>query len=61
MLLQDLYRVSSNDTWITVVTNGTVFMPKYNGMMNDIPVSLLDTHIKGLTAIDFNHLLITIA
>ena len=61
MLMQDLYRVSSDDTWITVVTGGTVFNSKYNGMLADIPVSMLDMHIKGLSAIDLNHLLITLA
>lgn len=61
MLLQDLYRVSSNNTWITVVTGSTVFSPKYNGLINDIPISLLDSHIKSLSSIDMNHLLITIA
>lgn len=61
MLMQDLYRVSSNDTWVTVVTDSTVFRPKYNGLIFDIPVSLLDSHIKSLSSIDMNHLLITIA
>lgn len=61
MLLQDLYRVSSVNTWVTVVTGSTVFSPKYNGLITDIPVSLLDSHIKCLSSIDMNHLLITIA
>lgn len=61
MLMQDLYRVSSNDTWVTVVTDSTVFSSKYNGLIIDIPVSLLDSHIKSLSSIDMNHLLITIA
>ena len=61
MLLQDLYRVSSDNTWVTVVTGSTVFSPKYNGLITDIPVSLLDSHIKCLSSIDMNHLLITIA
>lgn len=60
MLLQDLYRVSTGNTWITVVTGSTVFNPKYNGLLTDIPVSLLDSHIKSLSSIDVNHLLITI-
>lgn len=61
MLLQELYRVSSNDTWVTVVTSSTVFSPKYNGLITDIPISLLDSHIKCLSSTDMNHLLITIA
>lgn len=61
MLMQELYRVSSNNTLITVVTDSTVFTPKYNGLITDIPVSLLDSHIKCLSSIDMNHLLITIA
>lgn len=61
MLMQDLYRVSSDNTWVTVVTGSTVFRPKYNGLLNDISVSLLDSYIKCLTSIDMNHLLITLA
>ena len=61
MLLQNLYRVTSDSTWITVVTDSTVFSPKYNGLITDIPVSLLDSHIKCLSSIDMNHLLVTIA
>ena len=61
MLLQDLYRVLNENTWITVVTGSTVFDPKYNGLLTDIPVSLLDSHIKCLSAIDMNHILVTIA
>ena len=61
MLMQDLYRVSNNNTWVTVVTDGTLCSSKYNGVIMDIPVSLLDSHIKSLSAIDMNHLLITIA
>ena len=61
MLVQDLYRVTSDETWVTIITDGTVFRPRYNGLLTNISVSLLDTHIKGMSAIDFNHLLITIA
>ena len=61
MLMQDLYRVSSDNTWVTVVTDSTLFSPKYNGLIIDIPISLLDSHIKILSSIDLNHLLITIA
>ena len=61
MLVQDLYRVASDETWVTIITGGTVFSAKYNGLLTNIPVSLLDTHIKGMSAIDLNHLLITIA
>jgi hypothetical protein len=60
MLMQDLYKVLSDDTWVTVVTGSTVFSPKYNGLITDIPISLLDSYIKCLS-IDMNHLLITIA
>ena len=61
MLLQDLYKVANDYIWITVVTGSTVFSPKYNGLITDIPVSLLDSYIKCLSAIDTNHILITIA
>lgn len=61
MLLQDLYKVANDYTWITVVTGSTVFNPKYSGLIADIPVSLLDSHIKCLSSIDIDHLLITIA
>ena len=61
MLVQDLYRATSDETWVTIITDGTVFSLRYNGLLTNIPVSLLDTHIKGMSAIDVNHLLITIA
>ena len=61
MLLQELYKVANDYTWVTVVTGSTVFSPKYSGLITDIPVSLLDSYIKSLSAIDMNHLLITIA
>lgn len=61
MLIQDLYRVSSNDTWVTVLTDSTEVKPKYNGLLIDIPVSFLDYHIECLSAIDMNHILITMA
>ena len=61
MLVQDLYRATSDETWVTIITDGTVISLRYNGLLTNIPVSLLDTHIKGMSAIDFNHLLITIA
>lgn len=61
MLMQDLFRVLSDNTRITVVTGSKVFSPKYNGLITDIPISLLDSHIKNLSSIDMNHLLITIA
>lgn len=61
MLMQDLYRVLSDNTRITVVTGGTVFRYKYKGLLTNIPDPLLDTHIKGMSVIDFNHLLIEIA
>lgn len=61
MLLQDLYRASSDNTCVTVVTDSIVFGPKYIGLLTDIPVSLLDSHIKCLSAIDKNHILVTIA
>nr|DAQ55572.1 MAG TPA: RK-1 DEFENSIN defensin, triple-stranded beta-sheet, ANTIMICROBIAL [Caudoviricetes sp.] len=61
MVLQDLYRVISNDTWVTIDTGSTAFSPKYICLSSDIPLSLLDRHIKALSAIDLNHLLISIA
>lgn len=61
MLLQDLYRVSSDDTRVIIVAGRTVFSTKYNGIISDIPISLLDSHIKCLSSIGMNHLLITIA
>lgn len=61
MLMQDLYRVTTEETWVTVITEAPLFSPIYNGLLYAIPITLLDTHIKGMSAIDFNHLLITIA
>ena len=61
MILQDLYKVANDYTWITVVTDSTVFSPKYSGLITDISVSLLDSYIKSLSAIDMNHILVTIA
>ena len=61
MLLQNFYRVSNHNPWVTVVTGSSVFNPKYNGLLTDIPISLLDSHIKSLSAIDMNHILIIIA
>ena len=61
MLMQELYKVLSDDTWITIVNNNLIFSPKYSGILNDIPVSLLDLQIISITSIDLNHLLIRIA
>lgn len=61
MLMQELYKVLSDDTWITIVNDNLIFTPKYNGILNDIPVSLLDAQIINISAIDLNHLLISIA
>lgn len=61
MLLQDLFRVSTNDTRVTIITDDTVFSPRYNGLLSDTPIALLDVHIKSLSAIDMNHILITVA
>ena len=59
MLMQELYKVLADDTWITIVNNST-FSQIYNGILNDIPVSLLDSQIISITSTDFNCLLITI-
>ena len=61
MLMQELYKVLADGTWITIVINNSIFSPKYNGILNDIPVSLLDSQIISIAPIDWNHLLITIA
>lgn len=61
MLLQDLFRVSTDDTWVTVVIGDTVFKTCYNGLLTDISATLLDAHINTIIAIDLNYLLITIA
>ena len=61
MLMQELYKVLSDDTWITIIKDNLIFSPKYNGILNDIPVSLLDSQIISIASIDLNHLLITIA
>ena len=49
MLLQDLYRVSSDNTWVTVVTGSTVFSPIYNGLLTDMKDSISEI----LTSNDF--------
>lgn len=61
MLLQDLYRVTNNDTWVTITASGSVFNLKYNGLLCDIPVSFLERQVKALVAIDLNQLLISLA
>ena len=61
MLMQDLYKVLSDNTWITIIKDNLIFNPKYNGILNDIPVSLLDSQIINISSIDLNHLLISIA
>lgn len=61
MLMQELYKVLSDDTWITIVINNSIFSPRYNGILKDIPVSLLDSQIISISSIDFNCLSITIA
>lgn len=64
MLMQDLYKVLSNDTYITIVSDkakSEVFLPLYNGMLNDIPVTLLDTQIYNILATDLKQLFITVA
>ena len=61
MLMQELYKVLADDTWITIVINNSIFSPKYNGILNDIPVSLLDSQIISIISTEFNCLLITIA
>ena len=60
MLMQELYKVLADDTWITIVNNLTITRI-YNGILNGIPVSLLDSQIISIISTDFNCLLITIA
>lgn len=60
MLMQELYKVLADDTWITIINNSN-FSRIYNGILNDIPVSLLDSQIISITSTDFNSLLISIA
>lgn len=61
MLMQELYKILVDDTWVTIIKDNLIFNPKYNGILNDIPVSLLDSQIISISAIDMNHLLIAIA
>lgn len=60
MPLSYLFTVSSIKTYVTV-TSDNIFAPKYTGMFIDIPIELLETTIKSVTATAHNHLLITIA
>lgn len=64
MLLQDLYKVLCNDIYISIVSDNPkteVFQPLYNGMLCDIPVSLLDKRIDNILPTDLKQLFITIA
>ena len=60
MPLSYLFAVSNIETYVTV-TSDNIFAPKYTGKFIDIPVELLETVIKSVTATGHNRLLITIA
>lgn len=60
MPMSYLFAVSNNETYVTV-TSDNIFVVKYTGKFIDIPVELLETTIKSVTATERNRLLITIA
>lgn len=60
MPMSYLFAVSDIETYITV-TSDNIFVPNYNGKFIDIPVEMLETTIKSVTAIAPNRLLIKIA
>ena len=60
MPMSYLFAVSSIETYVTV-TSDNIFAPRYTGKFIDIPVELLETTIKSVTATAHNRLLITIA
>ena len=60
MPMSYLFAVSAIETYITIISDN-IFAPKYNGKFIDIPVEMLGTTIKSVTAIAHNRLLIKIA
>ena len=59
--IRDNNRVNHFGGVVPIIKDNLIFRPKYNGILNDIPVSLLDSQIISIASIDLNHLLITIA
>lgn len=60
MPMSYLFSVSNVETYVTVAYDN-IFAPKYTGKFIDIPVALLETTVKSVTATGHNRLLITIA
>lgn len=60
MPMSYLFAVSNINTYITV-TSDKIFAPKYTGKFIDIPVELLETTVKSITAVSHNRLLVTVA
>ena len=60
MPMSYLFAVSNINTYITVTSDNN-YAPKYTGKFIDIPVALLETTVKSITAIAHNRLLVTIA
>ena len=60
MPMSYLFAVSNIETYITVISDN-IFAPKYNGKFIEIPVEMLQTTIKSVTATAHNRLLIEIA
>lgn len=60
MPMSYLFAVSNIETYITVISDN-IFAPKYNGKFIDIPIEMLETTIKRVTATAHNRLLIVIA
>lgn len=61
MPMSNLFSVSDINTWVNVKNNSSNNTSIYAGRFIDIPVSLLETCIKSVSAIARNHLLIIIA
>ena len=60
MPMSYLFAVSNIETYVTV-TSDNIFEVKYDGKFIDIPVELLETTIKSITATARKHLLIAIS
>lgn len=60
MPMSYLFVVSNVETYVTV-TSDNIFAPKYTGKFIDIPVEMLETTVKSITATAHNRLLIVIA
>ena len=60
MPMSFLFSVANIETWVTIKSDN-IFAPMYTGKFIEIPLSLLETTVKSITATGHNRLLITIA